>query len=89
MANRAVKQPNGLYARFSDILDNFTHINLTREELLGIYRDEYGGADAEMKLERADQNPQRFVQEIETIRCIHGDVAAEYALVHTGSERKD
>jgi hypothetical protein len=26
MGNRAIKQPNGLYARFSEIVDDFTHV---------------------------------------------------------------
>ena len=28
MAWRIVKQPNGLYARFSDVVDSFTHMNM-------------------------------------------------------------
>jgi hypothetical protein len=37
MAWRIVKQPNGLYARFSDIVDNFTHYNMDRNEAIETY----------------------------------------------------
>lgn len=77
MANRAVKQPNGLYARFSDIVDHFTHIHLTREELIEIYVEEAGRNVALGKLERADQNLHRFQDEIDTIRWVHGPLEAD------------
>ena len=32
MPRRIVRQPNGLYAEFSTIVDTFTYINMTREE---------------------------------------------------------
>jgi hypothetical protein len=34
MGWRIVKQPNGLYGRFSDIVDDFTHMNLTEKKAL-------------------------------------------------------
>lgn len=34
MAWRIVKQPNGLLGRFSDIIDNFTHINMDYDEAI-------------------------------------------------------
>ena len=36
MAWRIVKQPNGLLARFSDIVDDFTHTDMTYEEALAL-----------------------------------------------------
>ena len=39
MAWRIVKQPNGLLARFSDIVDNYTHINMTQEEAIALCVD--------------------------------------------------
>jgi hypothetical protein len=77
MANRAVKQPNGLYARFSDIVDHFTDFNLSREELRQIYQDQIGREEAIEKLERADHHAERFAKSIETIRVIHGAEEAE------------
>lgn len=34
MAGFIAKQPNGLYCRFSSIVDTVTHYNMTREEYL-------------------------------------------------------
>lgn len=34
MAWRFVKQPNGLLARFSDIIDNYTHLNMSVDEAI-------------------------------------------------------
>jgi hypothetical protein len=36
MGWRIVKQPNGLLARFSDIVDHFTHYDMTEEEALDV-----------------------------------------------------
>lgn len=35
------KQPNGLYGRFSTVVDCPTHYNCTKEELIEEYVDEY------------------------------------------------
>jgi len=35
------KQPNGLYGRFSSVVDCPTHYNCTKEELIEEYVDEY------------------------------------------------
>lgn len=34
MAGFIAKQPNGLYCRFSSVVDTITHYNMTREEYL-------------------------------------------------------
>lgn len=34
MGSRILKQPNGKFCRWSSIVDNFTHWNHTREELI-------------------------------------------------------
>jgi hypothetical protein len=34
MAWRIVKQPNGLLARFSDVVDNFTAVDMTKQEAI-------------------------------------------------------
>lgn len=78
MANRAVLQPNGLYARFSDVVDNFTHINCSREELIGVYTEMIGRGEAEVKLDRADAaGPARFQDCIQRICSVHGKELAE------------
>lgn len=35
-----VKQPNGLYCRFSTIVDCPTHINMTREDYINYYMEQ-------------------------------------------------
>lgn len=77
MANRVVVQPNGLFARFSDVVDGFTHMNCTEGEMLEIYCFDYGEGLGPERIARAKQNPQRFTESIATIRAIHGDAEAE------------
>jgi hypothetical protein len=36
MGDVITKQPNGKYARFSTIVDNFTHINMTADEYINM-----------------------------------------------------
>jgi len=77
MGNRAIKQPNGLYARFSEIVDDFTLANCSREEIWSFYRDEGGVECANGKLQRADENANRFEEAIDIIKCIHGRELAD------------
>ena len=102
MAWRVVVQPDKKYAIFSDIVDNFTLYNLTREDAVDYcftevkdgeehYREQRWrlGVDkihqdtkpsdlatwkgeAEAKVCRAEENPGRWKEELETIRTIHG-----------------
>ena len=53
-----VKQPNDKYARFSTIVDDFTHMNLTRNEVLDLCTSEYqlNESQALEKLRGADKN---------------------------------
>ena len=77
MGNRAIKQPNGFYARFSEIVDDFTHANNSREELWSFYRDEGGVECANGKMQRADENANKFDEAISIIECIHGKKLAD------------
>jgi len=52
MPSRIVKQPNGLLARFSTVVDDFTHYGMTEEEALEVCRDEMGRVEAEAKVQR-------------------------------------
>jgi hypothetical protein len=61
MAWRIVKQPNGLYARWSDIVDMFTDMNMTRAQALKRVRQyfeergqDYSEEDVEAKVALAD-----------------------------------
>jgi hypothetical protein len=73
MAWRIVKQPNGLYAKWSDIVDNFTHLNMTRERALDLCLDDLGRKDAPGKIQRAEDEPSRWLDCLKTIKLIHGD----------------
>jgi hypothetical protein len=85
MAWRIVKQPNGLYARFSDPVDHFTEYDMQRDEALWTCRNEYGCSveEALKKVENADNDRTqdgkigRFQACVETIRIIHGEKEAE------------
>lgn len=50
MGWRIVKQPNGLYARFSDIVDDFTDMSMTEEEALAECRTYLGVVEAGQKV---------------------------------------
>jgi hypothetical protein len=75
MAWRMVLQPNGLFARFSDVVDDFTHWNYNREQAVALCVEEgLHISDAEAKVQRAQASPQRYSEELETIEMIHGAV---------------
>lgn len=87
MAWRFVKQPNGLLARFSDIVDDFTHIGLTLEDAIELCIDEHGmtAEQAEQKVWAGleDHRPwtkgvvgngrERWLAALSSIRAVHGD----------------
>jgi hypothetical protein len=54
MGWRMVKQPNGAYARWSDIVDAFTNLNMSRREALELCREKLGSLEAEQKVRSAD-----------------------------------
>lgn len=77
MAWRIVIQPNGRYAKFSDVVDNFTDYDMTRDEAFELCRDAAGVSVAEYKLRQAELDPKRFERELQRIRDTHGDSEAE------------
>ena len=79
MPARGIKQPNGLYARFSTVVDDFTDWDCTREELWNIFQDEGGITFANRKMESADQHTYRFEEALRIIGALHGrEKADEY-----------
>jgi hypothetical protein len=52
MPSRFVLQPNGRLARFSTVVDHFTHYNLTKDEAIELAREHMGRQEAEDKVER-------------------------------------
>lgn len=51
-----LKQPNGTYARFSTVVDDFTAMNLTRSEMKATLMREVGANEAARALARADKD---------------------------------
>lgn len=70
MAWRIVKQPNGLYARYSEVVDDFTHTDMSRDEAMEVCREHMGRDDAEAKLQRADDEPLRWQEAIDSMRAL-------------------
>jgi len=87
MGWRLVKQPNGRLARFSDIVDNFTHYDLTDAEALDVCVEKNCGRDdalAKVRRGHADEilygrpwkgpadGLNRWRDSLTTIEAIHG-----------------
>lgn len=85
MAWRFVLQPNGKLARFSDVVDTFTHINLTEKEAFDLAFEDMGRTQAEDKVRAGmeDHRPwmhkvkgdgkERWNDSIDRIKTIYGD----------------
>lgn len=81
MAWRIIQQPNGLYARFSEVVDDVTHYDMTYAEVVEVCCEYMGRNDAPSKVENANRRTERYNEAIRIIREIHG---AEMATVrHT------
>jgi hypothetical protein len=90
MAWRIVRQPNNLLARFSDIVDDFTHMNMTEAEALEVCREYLGIVEAQKKVLAGveDWKPwtngvkgsglDRWNESIQKIKSVHGQKAAEH-----------
>lgn len=84
MGWRFVKQPNGKLARFSDIVDHFTHYNMTVGEAIDYcLREGMNGHQAQIKVQAGvdDHKPwttvpgegnERWLDSLDTIEVIHG-----------------
>lgn len=88
MPSRFVKQPNGLFAVFSTVVDTFTWVNLTASEAITVAIDELdlGRNTAEKKVQAAidELDPwtyrpgaplSRWTAALETVVQVHGDAA--------------
>ena len=86
MAWRIVQQPNGLYARFSDVVSNFTHLDMTRAEAWQLCAAEgCTGDERHAKLAAADNEIDRqgcanaplwrWRESLKIIEHVHGAAA--------------
>ncbi len=76
MGWRLVRQPNGKLARFSDVVDDFTHFDMSDLSAYAFCRDGAGVDAANSKLDAANANPTRFDECINIVADIHGDERA-------------
>jgi hypothetical protein len=74
MVWRIVRQPNGKYARYSDVAGSFTHHNMTAEQAVEYCRENMmSRADALATVARADQ-PATWEECLRSIRAAHGKI---------------
>lgn len=70
-----VKQPNGKYAIFSTVVDNFVAYDYTEAEIIAHYEQKAkddARLVAERGLNRADSDPDALGRCLATIEAIHG-----------------
>ncbi len=78
MGWRVDKQPDGKYAIFSEVVDDFIVTDMTREEAVEVCVErmlpdmERLIRDAQAKVERADENPERWAEDRKTRDFVHG-----------------
>lgn len=73
MGTRIVTQPNGLFARFSEMVDHFTHTNMTHAEAVQCCVDEgCSTLEANAKVARGASNPGRWEEAVSIIKAAHG-----------------
>lgn len=76
MAWRFVQQPDGLYARFSEVVDNFTDYDMTVEDAEMLCQVEYGmsASEAREKVRRAvEMGAPRWREALGIIHRVHGE----------------
>lgn len=73
MAWQIVKQPNGMYAQFCEIAQDFTVYGMTREEaILLCCGVGLGETEAEQNVMRAERSPKRYAEAMQTVAKVHG-----------------
>ena len=86
MGWRFTKQPNNQLALFNDVLDDFTHLNMTEKEArtLAEQKCEMGNehiAKRKVDIALADSNLARWDDALRQVRLNHGATAVE-AVIH-------
>lgn len=72
MAWRMIQQPDGLYAAFSEVVDDFIMFDATREQALEFCKEKSGLAVAIVKVSAAERWPGRWEEALQIIQVIHG-----------------
>ena len=90
--NIPVKQPNGKYAVFSTVVDDFVATNATADEIMDFYRQEAieeSDRQSQSGLKRAEQlGAKRFMECLDSIFMVHGHAIAEQRR-HDGSKEAE
>ena len=76
MAWMILKQPNGLYARFSTVVDDVTEYDMTEEEVHELCLEAAGREVTDFKLNEAKKNKGRFTEVLREIESVHGSETA-------------
>lgn len=71
-----VQQANGKFARFSTIVDDFTHIDMTEQEAFKMYHDHGGLITATTMLDNAKNKVDPVEDALGEIKRIHGEELA-------------
>lgn len=77
MGFHIVLQPNGRYARFSTVVDNFTDWNLTEIEMRDRLLDNVGRHLLSEYIEDAKSTPDEYEKKLATIEAVHGKKQAD------------
>ena len=84
MSLRVIKQPDGLYAVYETVIDDFVAVNLNARDTQKYLTDEYvsrakrdAKSDAERMMKRADQKPEEWAKKLAFIRESHGQSAID------------
>jgi hypothetical protein len=91
MPSYVLRQPNGLLAEFSTVVDNFTVLHATEEDMRARWRYKIGVEQGDAKVRRgldddtpggwfkrtADDGLNRWRNAICTVRLVHGDKEAD------------
>jgi hypothetical protein len=73
MAWRIIRQPNGLFARFSEVVDDVTHYAMTAEQAVWCCESHgLSRLDARAKVRRGLDEPSRYRAALRSIRFRHG-----------------
>lgn len=89
MAWRMVVQPNKMYARFSEIVDDFTHVNLTKNEAVDLVIEYFGTHDVggvDRKILAADNDSNRWSECLDVVLRVHGQSAIDSLLEDISNE---
>ena len=88
MGKQIIKQPNGKYCLWSTVIDNFTHVDMTRDDIVSVFMEQEKSRYEDLvdkTIEYLDkgeapyhQFTMTFDQCIEMISNVHGSEHAEY-----------